>query len=173
MKYAPDIKRILENMSYVLRGGTITDGHQNWTLVWPYGWWRVWLGDVTKLREGDGQRWVTDFADKIMFTVLSYARPCPETAKIAQKVEEEPMDIAKVLGNMSALLRGRRLTVTVNGEQRVYFYDAVNSSLHYEMPAVIMKPGEQPQPSTYVCGAPNMAFSEVIAILTTGEVNAG
>lgn len=82
------------------------------------------------------------------------------------------MNIAKILGNMSALLRGRRLTVMVNMEPRVYFYDAQNNSLHYEMPAVIMKPGEAPQPSTYVCSAPNMPFSELIAVLTTGEVNA-
>ena len=172
MRGAPNIKRILETLSYVLRGGTITDGHQRWTLVWPYGWWRVWLGDVSQLREGDGQKWVTDFADIIALSVLSYSRQCPEIEKIAQKIEEVPMNIAKILGNMSALLRGRRLTVMVDMEPRVYFYDMENNSLHYEMPALTMKPGEAPQASTYVCSAPNMPFSELVAILTTGEVSA-
>ena len=172
MRRTPDIRRVLETLSYVLRGGTITDGHQTWTLVWPYGWWRVWLGDASLLREGDGQKWVTDFSDVITFNLLQYTRQCPEIAKIVQKVEEVPMNIVKILENMSALLRGKRLTVYVNMEPRFYFYDSANNTLHYEMPAVLVRPDEPPQASTYTCAAPNLPFGELVAILATGVINA-
>lgn len=134
---------------------------------------RVRLDNSPTVREVPSEAWVTTFADYIFFTVLRYSNICKDIQKIAQNVGGElPMDIAKILTNMSALLRGRKLTVTLDGTKRVYSYNAHDNVLQYEIDAIIVRPDLTTESSTHTSTAPDMPMEELLNILTSGEVNA-
>lgn len=155
-----DLRKSLTNMSYVLRGGTLFDGYAYWSL-YKDGWW--------KASEESPGRWVTRHADTISLSVIGRGTPQPAIAKIQGG---NFVDIKKVLTNLSALLRGRTLVVTLDGERKTVVYDSYNNSLHVKIPAVEFVGGEA-KPSSHTFAAPDMTVGEFITLLNTGELYNG
>jgi hypothetical protein len=130
--------------------------------------WRLWLGDPAKLKSLDDMKVWANSVNIVLFSVLSYGTPCPEIQKITQDTSEVAMDIAKILENLSLLLRGRKLSVVLEDKIWTIYFDPENKVLRREIPAIIVEDDGTVKPAFHSVDVQEMTFGAIITVLSSG-----